>query len=369
MRRAVDAAREARHDRDAGFGELGAQPPRRLEAGRRGRPSADDGDACGCGDVREVAEREAHRGRLGIGGELGGIVGPAQQPHCESGPLATRERGRGVGALRGACPQRPHVVAVTPARRRDAWIIGGAVPRHRLPRLGRRPPREQRSQASGSHQRQVGERDGARDVVLAVHTRSALVVRDRVDAELQRDGHVAVGDDLVTAVEVAQRAGDPPHSVEPAAREPTGFELAPKQRRGPATERREVVEPRPVDVGVRLDAASTGDLARAAATRHATVAEASPDGRSHELVDARTHDRDAQVEPIDERARHPPDVPVSHRLAARARARLPALTARAWVHRRDEQHLGRERDCCSGPADADHPLLEWLAEAVEHRAR
>ena len=124
---------------------------------------------------------------------------------------------------------------------------------------------EQRAQPTRSHHRQASERDRARTVVgLAVHGSSErAVVRDRFDTQLQRDGHVPIGDHLVTAVEVARECGRP--GALGGARGLTAGLLRARGGAAPAAARLRGASSSSRDpsiVGVRLDAAGPCDRAR-----------------------------------------------------------------------------------------------------------
>ena len=109
-------------------------------------------------------------------------------------------------------------------------------------------------------------------------------------------------------------------------------------------------------------------MRRARSTRAATDADGSPPLAGEQLVDVRALDGDPQVEPVEQWAREPPDVPLASRLVALALARW-ATAARARVRRRHEQEPGGQLDVHIGAGHVDDSRLEWLAERVEDADR
>ena len=79
------------------------------------------------------------------------------------------------------------------------------------------------------------------------------------------------------------------------------------------------------------------------------------------------HDHvNANVDPIDQRARYPPSVSLEDPVIATASVRpVAAVAARAGVHRPDEDKSGRELGTCLSTNQRDQPFLERLTKGLE----
>ncbi len=87
-----------------------------------------------------------------------------------------------------------------------------------------------------------------------------------------------------------------------------------------------------------------------------------------QLVDVRALDGDPQIEPVEQWAREPPDVPLAARLVALARPRW-TTAARTGIGRRHQEEPGGQLDVHIGAGHVDDSRLEWLAEGVEDADR
>ena len=280
VRGAVDAAREARHHRHPGLGEIVAEPLRHREP-RRGRgPSADHGDPHGTGELRGIAEHEAHRRRFVVAAELDRIAGLAEQVHRDALLGGVRQRLRRIEARRARAPRAhapsprrvPHAAATRGSSHAVSRCTACHATRggHRVRSARRRPGPIIGSEASAT----------AHAVSVAARRRSSqrTVVRDRFDAQLQRDGDVPIGDHVVAAVEVGESAGDSAHSVQPAARQAARLELATEQSAAALRLRGASSSSRDPSIAEFASTPRARATARASATLAATVAEHSPTG-------------------------------------------------------------------------------------------
>ncbi len=124
------------------------------------------------------------------------------------------------------------------------------------------------------------------------------------------------------------------------------------------------------DAGVEAPPFGAAWRSRAAAMRAATGGDCPPAARAPRAGPRRdTRHRDPQVDPVAQRAGHARRVAVGDAGACSGSAvgSLPAMPARARVHRRDELEAGRERSSARpDPDDRDAALLERLAERLEH---
>jgi hypothetical protein len=84
-----------------------------------------------------------------------------------------------------------------------------------------------------------------------------------------------------------------------------------------------------------------------------------------QFVDVGPVDVDAQVEPVNQRAGESLDVPIQRSVTTPTRSWRTA-TARAGIHRRYEQKIGRKHGMNARSADSDYAFLEWLTKTVQH---
>jgi hypothetical protein len=168
--------------------------------------------------------------------------------------------------------------------------------------------------------------------------------------------------------QVGEGEGDAPDAGQPPSAEPPAPQLALEQLVRARIERREVVEPVGGNVGV-ADHPSCGGPGPGRKDPGGDDLGGLAGMPTEEVVDVGAGHRQPQVEAVEQRTRQPTLVPGACRLAALAAAGLVGVAARARVHGGDQQHPGRVLDQGLGPADADDPLLERLAERVEHGGR
>ena len=80
-------------------------------------------------------------------------------------------------------------------------------------------------------------------------------------------------------------------------------------------------------------------------------------------------ERHPDVDPVPERPGDPADVSLRHALRAPAAVVLARVAARAWVRRGDELEARRQRGGPGRAGDRDAPILERLAQRLQHVAR
>jgi hypothetical protein len=176
-----------------------------------------------------------------------------------------------------------------------------------------------------------------------------------------------LGTDLVLASQVGDGAGHLEQAVMGAGRQPEAIDGPPHQG---APVRRQWAVPRDlpgcharVHPHARPAEAQVLALARrqdAPADRRGIL----PRRRGPQLAVRDRWDLEVQIDPVEQRARQPPEVaaPLAGRALAALRRQAPAA---ARIGRRDELELGRKADGARRPAEGDGRVFERLPQGLQ----